>query len=540
MNKSGIGIGQSSAFSSLFVDYIEHPEKLREFYNYSVSISSFRQAIADKGKETIDRRLLVDVLKKQYRRANQESAFSPGRPEVSNLELLMEPSTFTVCTGHQLCLFTGPLYFIYKIITTINLAAALKKNYPDFNFVPVYWMATEDHDFEEINHVQLFGKKLVWERNTAISNGKQMPAGAVETKTLTFILAELKTILGEGDHSKALLSLLEKAYLGNITLGDATRSFVHELFGKYGLLILDPDDIQLKGSFSEIMKDDLVNHTNYKIVNSTIQQFNNAGISVQVNPREINCFYLKDGLRRRIVTSGSEPVNRDTEVQFSTGMLEELKMHPEYFSPNVVLRPLYQEKILPNLAYVGGPGEIAYWLEFKKMFDHHRINFPVLLPRNFVLLLDAKTVQQWDKFGFTSLDYFSETDTLAKSYVRRNSGIELSLKMEQEQLTELYAKIAGQVERIDATLKASVFAEQQKAINALQVIEAKLLKAEKQKSETVINQIKKIKDKLFPVGQLQERYENFIPYYLKYGPEFIEMLQKELDPLEKDMIILSE
>lgn len=532
MNKSTISISQTGAFSDIFVDYIEGNSGLRSFYKYTPDISSFKQAIADKSKELIDRKVLVDVLTKQYAAHGLE-------PATLNIEQLEELRTFTVCTGHQLCLFTGPLYFIYKIISTINLAEELKKNYPDYNFVPVYWMATEDHDFEEINHVNLFGKKVVWDRESAVGD-KSVAAGSIGTKSLSKVIEELKLIVGDTANAKQLITLFEQAYLNNNNLGDATRYLVHRLFGKYGLIIVDANDARLKRQFVEMIKDDLVNQTNYKIVNSTIRLLSDSKYRSQVNPRELNFFYLKDGERKRIISAGSVSVDSNTEIALTPGMLKEIDTNPERFSPNVVLRPLYQQKILPNLAYVGGPGEIAYWLEYKAMFEHHKINFPVLVPRNFVMFVDTKTTQQWSKLGFKQEDYFKNADNLIKEYILKHSQAQLSLEAEQKQLEIIYTKIATQAEQIDTTLKAAVLAEQQRAVNALKSIEAKLLKAEKQKSEIVVSQIKKIKDKLFPGGVLQERHDNFIPYYLIYGEGFIDLLKKELTPLTTELIVLSE
>ncbi|MBI2269608.1 MAG: bacillithiol biosynthesis cysteine-adding enzyme BshC [Bacteroidetes bacterium] len=532
MNKSTISISQTGVFSDIFVDYIEGQPALKPFYKYTPDVSSFKQAIADKSKESIDRKLLVEVLQEQY------SAFNL-KPETLNLKQLEEPNTFTVCTGHQLCLFTGPLYFIYKIISTINLAEELKKSYPAYNFVPVYWMATEDHDFEEINHANIFGKKIVWDKESAVGN-RHIAAGRIGTGSLTKVIEELKLIVGDTASAKQLITLVEQSYLSNSNLADATRYLVHNLFGKYGLIIVDANDTRLKKQFAEIIKDDLVNQKNYKIVNSTIKQLSGLKYRSQVNPRELNFFYLKDGERRRIVNAGLTSLDGNTEVALTPEMLKEIDTNPERFSPNVVLRPLYQQKILPNLAYVGGPGEIAYWLEYKAMFEYHKINFPVLVPRNFVMIIDHKSALQWNKLGFKSEDYFRDADGLIKEHILKHSQIQLSLEAEQKQLEGLYAKIAAQAEQIDPTLKTAVLAEQQKGINALRSIEAKLLKAEKQKSEIVVNQIKKIKEKLFPGGVLQERYDNFIAYYLIYGEEFIDILKKELTSFDAKLIVLSE
>ncbi|MGQ0829994.1 MAG: bacillithiol biosynthesis cysteine-adding enzyme BshC [Bacteroidota bacterium] len=507
IKKANISLSQTGQFSKLMIDYINGESSLSKFYRYEPKIDAFKQAIEDRSKINYDRKLLVDVLKKQY---------TAYQLPTTNCQLLLEKNTFTVCTGHQICLFTGPLYFIYKIITTINLAEKLKQYYPEYNFVPVYWMATEDHDFEEISSIHLFGKTISWNNEKA-----KGPVGRLSTASLSFVIEQLKQILGESENAKELIQLFSDAYLKHNNLADATRYLVNQLFGNHGLVIVDGNDAQLKSQFTEIIKDDIQNNINFKIVNTTATELKKSGYDVQVNPREINVFQLTNNDRVRIEKSTPEV----------------LKLKPEEYSPNVVLRPLYQQKILPNLAYIGGPGEIAYWLEYKDMFDHHKIMFPVLIPRNFVTLTDDKTNQQLEKLGFTITDIFKDIEILIREYVSKHASTELTLRTEEEKLTTIYTEISAKATTVDPTLKASVEAELQKSVNALKYIETKLIRAEKQKQETGINQIKKVKDKFLPKGALQERYENITPYYLKSGKNLIVDLKKELDPFKFEMLI---
>ena len=508
--KSTINLSDTKQFSRLISDYINGEESLRKFYSYKPSADSFKQAIEDKSKETINRKLLVEVINEQYAKTGITN-------QQSTINNLLNDNTYTVCTGHQLCLFTGPLYFIFKIITTINLAEELKKNFPDYNFVPVYWMASEDHDFAEVSSINLFGKKVLWNNETA-----KGAVGRLNTASLSTVIDELKQILGESDNAKELIQLFTDAYLTHTNLADATRYLLHSLFAEYGLVILDSDDARLKNEFIDIIKDDITNNTNFHLVNKSIKELKIAGYDAQVNPREINVFNLTDNNRVRIESANSETLNLPVES----------------YSPNVVLRPLYQQKILPNLAYVGGPGELAYWLEYKTMFEHHKVNFPVLIPRNFAMLVDEKTNAQINKLGFTIEDLFKDSDTLIKEFVTRNTTSDLSLKEEETQLRNIFNAISAKATSIDSTLKGTVDAELQRTLNALKNIETKLLRSEKQKQETSINQINKLKEKFFPEGMLQERYYNFSPYYLKYGKEFIKSLKEQFNPFQFEIMIL--
>ncbi len=500
--KNSIPFAASKQFSQLFLDYISGDTKLRSFYSHVPHIDSFKQVIEEMSSENINRKLLVDVLTDQY------SNFKKSDLHFNNIQLLLNKNTFTVTTGHQLCVFTGPLYFIYKILSTINLAEELKKNYPEQNFVPVYWMASEDHDFVEISSIHLFGKTVSWK------NAAKGAVGRLNTDTMDIVIYELSQLLGESENAKSLIQLFRDSYLNQQTLSEATRYLVHQLFSDYGLIILDADDARLKDSLSDIIKDDIVNNTNFKIVNKTIADLEKIGHKAQVNPREINFFKLTDTDRVRIEKATPETLS------YASGD----------YSPNVVLRPLYQQLILPNLAYVGGPGEIAYWLEYKAMFDHHKIIFPVLIPRNFAILSDEKTGQHMQKLGLTSEAIFEDTEQLIKDFVNKNSDI--SLSDQEQKIRSTYNELSIKASSIDVTLKATVESELQKVLKGLNTIESKIIKSVKQKQETNLNQIRKIKDKFFPNGTLQERYENFAPYYLKYGKRFIPELKKVFDPFQ--------
>ncbi|MGZ4116753.1 MAG: bacillithiol biosynthesis cysteine-adding enzyme BshC [Bacteroidia bacterium] len=524
--KSKIALSQTRQFSKLLIDYICADNSLRKFYAYEPKIEAFEKAIHHKSKETVNRKVLVEVLKEQYKRSNIQAPAS--------VELLLNENTFTVCTGHQLCLFTGPLYFIYKIISTINLAEKLKKQYPENNIIPVYWMATEDHDFEEIKSIHLFGKKISWENIEA-----RGAVGRLSTQTLNLVLEEIKQLLGSSENADKLADLFTKAYSDHKNMADATRYFVHQLFSEHGLVIIDPDDKKLKSEFVEIIKDDIFNNTNHQLVSATVAELEKTGVKPQVNPREINCFYLLDNIRERIENDGNRYSVLNTNITFTKEELQtEIELHPDRFSPNVVLRPVYQQKILPNIAYVGGPGEIAYWLEYKTMFEHHKIMFPVLIPRNFATITDEKSMNQISKLGFTVNDIFEDTDVLIKKFINKNANTGLSLKEQEDKLVKVFDEISEKATAIDSTLKSTVEAEMQKSVNAIKNIENKLMRAEKQKQETSVNQIKKIKEKYLPEGILQERYDNFIPFYLKSGKQFISGLKEAFDPFEFEMILL--
>jgi len=378
----------SGYFIPLIVDYLNQKSELKSLYNRFPTIENFKHQLEEKGENfpIENRKILVDSLKKQH------TNFQISEATSNNIELLNQPNTYTITTGHQLNLLTGPLYFIYKIITVINLTKELKAAYPEHNFVPIYWMATEDHDFEEINFFNFKNKKIEWKKE---SKG---PVGRLNTQGMDLVFDAFSSELGLGNNAYYLRDLFKKAYLEHDNLADATRYLTYKLFEKEGLVIVDGDDTELKKIFIPFAKDELLHQTSFKKVNETLSPLKDY--SIQVNPREINLFYIQDQLRERIIYENGNYNINNTLLSFSESeLLTELENNPENFSPNVILRPLYQELVLPNLCYIGGGGEIAYWLELKSNFEAHKITFPILLVRNSVLLVTKKQLSKLEKLN---------------------------------------------------------------------------------------------------------------------------------------------
>lgn len=512
MPSQQIALNSVGAFPKLFLDYISKKEKLEKFYNQYPDIQGFSKVIESRKFSDEKRKTLVSVLEKQYQSLEDKP----------NLDTLLDPKTFTVTTGHQLNIFTGPLYVIYKIVTIINLAKKLKAEFPAFNFVPVYWMASEDHDFAEIASFNLFGKTHQWETEQKGAVGRMNPA-------------ELQTIIDELSEKP---SIFEEAYLKNTTLSNATRQYMHQLFGSEGLISIDADDAALKGAFSDIIKDDLLNNSADKIVSKTSNELNEMGYHTQITPREINFFYLQDGLRERIVKEDNVYKVLNSEFSFSEEeILNILDNHPENFSPNVVLRPLYQETILPNLAYIGGPSEVPYWLQLQGVFDHYGEQFPLLMPRNFALLINQASQKRLDKLGITVEELFADEVSLRRSYVERNSENSLSLAFEIDDVSEVFQRILKKSLAIDQTMKGAVEAEKSKIINSLENLEKRIKKAEERNQETSVTQLLALKQKLFPDGGLQERKENFLNFYLN-DKDFIKKLLQSFDPIDYSFNII--
>ncbi|MCP4521808.1 MAG: bacillithiol biosynthesis cysteine-adding enzyme BshC [Cytophagales bacterium] len=509
MKVQKIDFAETNTYSRLFLDYLEGVEQLRPFYTYSPYIESFEDAI-NAYEDKVDRGVLVEALLNQY-------AKIPYEDEVAtNIRLLLNSDTFTVTTGHQLNIFSGPVFFVYKIVTTINLARKLRKQYPLKNFVPVYWMASEDHDFAEINHFNLFGKRYDWETEQKGAVGR-------------FSLEGMEDVL---DNLSEKIELFEFAYRKYGNLADATRFFVNELFQEEGLVIIDADDQELKRLFISYAEQDLVENKAYHLVNNTNLELSKLGYGAQVNPREINLFYLKDDLRERIVEEEGEYKVLNTDLRFTKGeILSELNQFPERFSPNVVLRPLYQQVILPNVAYVGGPGELAYWLQLADIFRDTKAVYPVIMPRNFALYISKANHKKLNKLNLDTKELFLPKETLLKEYLYKHAESEISLEKEVEEFVQLIDKLKLKVESVDASLNGFVGAQSSKMLKDFKNIEKRLKKSEEQKQTTHLKQVEALKDKLFPNGSLQERVDNYLNFVINH-PTFILELYGHFDPFD--------
>lgn len=515
MKLHSVTLRTTGQFPALLLDYLDQKPEIKDFYSVYPTAAGAMEAIKQRADfEPEKRKKLVEVLTKQY-----EGMASP--PDFS---VLLNENTFTVTTGHQLNVFTGPLYIIYKIVTIINLARLLKETYPEYDFVPVYWMATEDHDFAEIASFNLFGEKYTWkgEHNGAV--------GRLNPQELKSLLAQLPEAV----------PLFEKAYLESATLAEAVRRYMHELFGAEGLVTLDADEADLKRQFLPVIEDELFKQTSGSIVAQTTAQLEQLGYHTPVHAREINLFYLLDGLRERIVQEDDQYKVLNTTIAFSAEQLrEEAENHPERFSPNVVLRPLYEEVILPNLAYIGGPSEIPYWMQLKGIFEHFKVPFPMLIPRNFALYVTTASRKRLEKLRFSYEDFFQNRAQLKRNLIEGLSEHTLSLDSEKERFDTLLMSMVEKASKVDITMQPAMLAERARLFNSLEKLEKRIRKAEERKHGVVVGQLDNLLDTFFPKGTPQERHDNFMTFYLN-NRNFIQQLLANFDPLNFQFNILEE
>jgi bacillithiol biosynthesis cysteine-adding enzyme BshC len=521
---------QTNAFSKIVLDYIDQSTNLKQFYAHTPSVQGIQQAIDARRKFNTDRKLLVEVLRKQYAGINTTEKVK------KNINALLSAETFTVTTAHQNNIFTGPLYFIYKIVHAIKLADHLKSSLPQQQFVPVFYIGTEDADLDELNHIYLGGEKLSWDARQTGAVGRMKI-----DKNLLNLIDRMEGQLSVLPNGREIIGSLKEFYKEGHTIQDATFHFVNHLFAEYGLVVLLPDNAALKNQMIPIMEDDLLNQTASAIVESSAQRLDDAGYRVQAHPREINLFYLVEDKRERIVKQSTRYKAQGTGLDKDEAELrKELTDHPERFSPNVILRGLYQEMVLPNIAFIGGGGETAYWLQLKDLFDHYKIPFPVLVLRNSFLLVEKKWQEKIASLGFSVDELFLHEQDIMNKLVIRESKNETKLNGSLSELENLYDTFKKQASAVDTTLEKHVDALKSKTVYRLQELEKKMLRAEKRKYSDQQRQLRTIKEHLFPGNGLQERRDNLIYYYAKWGSGFINKLYEQSLSLEQEFVVLTE
>jgi bacillithiol biosynthesis cysteine-adding enzyme BshC len=500
-------------FPKLFLDYINADSRLQPYYKYKPDLKGFGKAIEDrKGFSPEVRKILTDHLSFQY------SSVSTSKKVRHNITLLENKDTFTVTTGHQLNLFTGPLYFVYKVLTVIRLAEILKKEYPENNFVPVYWMASEDHDFEEIQFFNYRGSKFSWHSSQQ---------GAVGEFDLS----------GFDDFADDLpfnIETLKACYTRSKNLSEAHLKLVDLLFRDYGLVIIDAHSKALKKVFSDYVELDCNDDITRTHVAETNVALGELGYSTQVNPRELNYFILGKNSRDRLEKEKDKSFYRSLDATKEEVDLQDLiKSQPERISPNVITRPIYQEVILPNLAYIGGPAELSYWLQLKSAFDALKVNFPVLLPRFSATLLSKKSLDKLDKSGLKETeDIFLEEREQLKKIMIANNLLNIDKHLEwEEDINSLFDDIHDELTGIDATLGPSADGRRKKVLKELSRIRKKMESAVIRQQEIHKNRIYSIRDEIFPKGSFQERYMNIVEL-LEEDPQCIADFYENLrDPL---------
>ncbi|TRZ75632.1 MAG: bacillithiol biosynthesis cysteine-adding enzyme BshC [Chitinophagaceae bacterium] len=557
-NATQIPYRSTGLFSALINDYIETKGKAQSFVNYTQNIEGYKKAIDQRASFPTNRKVLVEVLQNQYTQLEKEGSVSNVQNNNNsnnsnnnrllnsldnkvaftlvndNVNLLLKENTFTVNTAHQPNIFTGPLYFLYKIVHAIQLAAELKKQFPQHNFVPIYYMGSEDADLQEVGSYTLAGEAYQW-------NTKQKGAiGRMKVDDeLIKLLQNLEGYWLVQPAGKEALEILKQAYQKEKTISEATLALVHAYFGKYGLVVIQPDNTNLKSLFIDVMEKELRTGFSQKAIQSTKEKLASS-YHVQSDGRDVNLFYLKENIRARIEKQGASYIVVDTDIHFTEEeIVKELHAHPDRFSPNVILRGVYQETILPGIAFIGGGGELAYWMELKNVFTEVKVHYPILQLRNSFMFMNEKQTAHWNSLGFALEEIFKPMLELELDYVKNQTKENLALTNHIASLNDLYTSIQQDVIKIDTSLGDHAKNLSVQAQKKLALLEKKMIRAEKRKQKTSIDRIQAIKGSLFPKNSVQERVDNFSVWVGAYGWDWVEAVLENSTTLNPCFTIIT-
>ena len=518
---------QTGYFSKLVTDYLNNPSSLSSFYMHPLSLEGIKTSIATRKSFNTPRELLVEVLHEQYKGLALSASVQ------KNIGLLSNANTFTITTAHQPNIFTGPLYFIYKIIHAVKLAEQLSKDLPEYNFVPVYYMGSEDADLDELGQINVGGQQLVWQTKQTGAVGRMLV-----DKHFIQLIDAIEGQVGVLENGPSLIQLFRNCYTTGKSIQQATLELVNILFADFGVIVLIPDHAKLKSAYQSVVKKELLEGFSHQLVTETIDALK-ENYKVQTAGRDINLFYLLDQSRIRIELENGLYLVKELGLSFTQSeILVELENHPERFSANVILRGGFQETVLPNIAFIGGGGELAYWMELKKVFAAVGIPYPVLVLRNSFLILKQTQYDKLVQLGFNTTSIFKNSFDLLNELVKRESNSSWNIADEIQAIRALYQQLQTKSASVDQSLHEHVIALEIKTAKKLAGLEKKLLRAERNKFDASKRQIATLKEDLFPNNSLQERVYNFSEYYSRMGKAWIEMIYKASPALEMQFTII--
>jgi bacillithiol biosynthesis cysteine-adding enzyme BshC len=486
---------QTNLFTEQQNQLVYQQDELLSFIGHTFSKENFRHQLKEKGTNYTQeiRHLVAEHISQSYVNRSCSDKLR------NNITAFSKDTTFTITTGHQLSLFTGPMFTIYKIMHVIRLTEELTKEYPEYTFVPVFWMASEDHDFEEVQATTIFNKTIAW------NSEQQGPVGRFLLNDFAALKNEVLSFFTNHPDSE-VVALLD-AYTGD-NYGEATCNIFHALFESYGLVIVDGDNATLKSLFRPVLEKELKEQFSHDAVMKTNTQLEKEGLKLQVTARELNLFYIEDQFRERILHL-EDSFFIEGKGKFSVEqMMDELKTHPERFSPNVILRPIYQETILPNLCYVGGVGELSYWLQLKGVFQAVSLTYPLIQARTSMLWIDPATSKKMHKTEIVLEDLFKDIHVVKSHFLHMLAADDLDFETVEGVVKQLKTMLLEKVMQVDSNMESFAQAEMVKLEKQISFIKEKLTKTVKQKHDAVFLSIDQIFERLFPKGGLQERVLN--------------------------------
>jgi bacillithiol biosynthesis cysteine-adding enzyme BshC len=518
--------------TKLFSDFLYDFGKVERFYagdfrkdkNYLRVLKSIKE-------KKYQREKLAAILKEQNQR------FGAPDEVLKKIDLLKEPDSVVIFTGQQVCLFGGSLFIIYKAISALKLSEELSFRFSR-PFMPVFWLDSEDHDFEEVRSISIVDKENQLEgiRYSPAQDPSGVPMyKVVLEKEINECIEKLKSSLHPTEFKDEVIHALENCYYRGETISNSFAKRMVRLLGKYGLVIADPGDKKLKKLAVDFFFKESENPgKSMKLVTETGRSLESSGYHQQVVKSEeaLNLFLELDDKRRSLRWDGEliQVVGSDKRLT-----KEELKHiienESERLSPNVLLLPLMRSYLFPTAAYIGGPGEISYYAQLKSVFEFFDIPMPVVYPRSSVTLIEDKIKQVLDKYSLEFTDLFQDPEILINSILKEKfpDPLENTLEKKRNEISQILNSLEQELGSSEPALKKNLETTRGKIDYELKRLGEKLFQAFRQKDQALKEQVYKAKNNLFPDNKLQERVLNLTPYLIKYGFEFVDFLYNNVE-----------
>lgn len=532
MTDNTISFSQIPRTSRLFNDFLYSFDRVSRFYQPEGLSASALVARAPKvAAQAFSRDAVADALADQNRWAGA------GEQTFANIERLRQKDSVVVITGQQAGLFTGPLYTVFKALTAIKLAERLRAE--GVNAVPMFWIASEDHDFEEVNHTRLVNREgqLVTITYAGCSPKEGKPVGHVKlNEKISENIDEVIAALPESEFMPRLIEDLRDSYRAGANFADAFGKMMMKLFGKFGVVLINPLDDRLKAVAGEIYSRAMSNAPDFaaRLVNASAQ-LESSGYHAQVytNADAVPLFMLDDGRRTAMVRRDDGRFHlKNGEKSFGADeLLETVRRCPSCFSPNVTLRPIVQDFLLPTVAYIGGPAEIAYFAQLRPNYRLLDRVDPVVLPRASFTLIEKRHAKTMSKYGIQFADLFAGFEEALKAVVERSLDqntatiFDETEKAFEDQLEKLRASLVA----VDPTLADALKGGREKILYQLHNLRTRFIHTRGKRDETTKQQIERLFSVLYPNKNLQEREINVAYFLARYGYELIDRIYDEVD-----------
>lgn len=519
--------------STLYTDYLNNFSKIAGYYsgNYADREAWLKKIHALQKKE-YDRPLLQRILNEQNRE------YLGGIKALANIDLLGNENTFAVVTGQQLGLFTGPLYTLYKAVSAVKLAEKLTRDFPEYNFVPIFWLEGEDHDFDEINKVRFINGTNEFTQIEYLVEGKPLERNIGATgniaidESISALYSSLDTLLPKTEFTSELFSLMKGYYKPGATLLQAFAMFFNHVYEDSGLVFINSNVAELKQPLSAVFLKELQSnaHTSTLVVQKSAEL--EEHYHAQIKAKAVNLFMFHKGGRFLIEPSESgDYYLKNTRQRFSKEELTaRIAQTPELFSPNVVTRPLCQDSLLPTVAYVAGPAEIAYFGQLKSVYEYYNIVMPIIYPRASVTLVEEKVQKILEKYSLDLIELFGDVEAVLAKVSEQVSEVKVDslFGVMESRIIEAVNEARFGIQQIDPTLNGSIDGSIQKFQQQIEVLKQKTQKAQQQKEDISLKQIRKAAMHIFPNGNFQEREFGILPFVNKYGPDFVKWISNEI------------